>query len=183
MKRILLLLTVIAITIASAFAASDTLVVYFSVTGNTESAAEAIADELDADVYRIIPEEPYTSADINYNSSTSRTSIERNDSSIRPEIAGERIDISPYKSVFIGYPIWWGDLPRIMYTFFDTYDFEGKDIYLFSTSGSSSITRSVNTVRTLEPAAEIGGSLGIPSRNLRNAERLVSDWISHLQIN
>lgn len=178
MKKISVFILMICFCTSALFAA-DALVVYFSVTGNTEEVAEAIADELDADVYRIVPEVPYTTADINYSSSTSRTSVERNDPDNRPAISGSRQDFSSYSDIYIGYPIWWGDLPRIMYTFFDTYDFSGKHLHLFSTSGSSSITRSVNTVRSLEPDAIIEGSLGIPSRNLRNIDRLVSEWLSH----
>lgn len=178
MKKITAIILLICLCGSAVFAA-DTLVVYFSVTGNTEEVAEAIADELDADTYQIIPAVPYTSADINYNNSSSRTSVERNDPASRPQIAGSRIDISSYDDIYIGYPIWWGDLPRIMYTFFDTYDFSGKHLHLFSTSGSSSITRSVSTVRSLEPDAIIEGSLGIPGRNLRNIDRLVSEWLSH----
>ena len=121
---------------------ADTLVVYFSATGNTRSAAEKIALITSADLYEITAEEPYTSDDLNYNDHSSRTSIEQNDKSIRPGISSEDIDLTGYKTVFIGFPIWWGEEPRIMDTFAENHDFEGITVIPFCTSASSGIGRS-----------------------------------------
>ena len=118
------------------------LVVYFSVTGNTKSVAEKIASVTDADIYEIKAALEYTDEDINYNDSDSRTSKEQNDSSARPEIGSEEISLDGYSTIYIGYPIWWGEEPRIMDTFAESYNFDGITVIPFCTSGSSGIGRS-----------------------------------------
>ena len=105
---------------------SKVLVAYFSATGTTEGVAEHIANGLNADIYEIIPEEPYTDADLNYNDSNSRSTIEMNDKASRPAISGSVENMEQYDTVFIGYPIWWGEAPRIVSTFVESYDFSGK---------------------------------------------------------
>ena len=119
-----------------------TLVVYFSATGITKGVAETIAQITDADLYEIQPAEPYTDDDLNWNDNNSRSTIEQNDSSARPEIAGEPLSLEGYKTVFIGYPIWWGEEPRIVDTFVESYDFDGITVMPFCTSGGSGIGRS-----------------------------------------
>lgn len=119
-----------------------TLVVYFSVTGNTKSVAERIASVTGADIYEIKAALEYTDEDINYNDSDSRTSKEQNDSSARPEIGSEEISLDGYSTIYIGYPIWWGEEPRIMDTFAESYNFDGITVIPFCTSGSSGIGRS-----------------------------------------
>ena len=119
-----------------------TLVVYFSVTGNTQSVAEKIASVTGADIYEIKAALEYTDEDINYNDSDSRTSKEQNDSSARPEIGSEEISLDGYSTIYIGYPIWWGEEPRIMDTFAESYNFDGITVIPFCTSGSSGIGRS-----------------------------------------
>jgi len=119
-----------------------TLVVYFSVTGNTKSVAEKIASVTGADIYEIKAALEYTDEDINYNDSDSRTSKEQNDSSARPEIGSEEISLDGYSTIYIGYPIWWGEEPRIMDTFVESYSFDGITVIPFCTSGSSGIGRS-----------------------------------------
>ena len=119
-----------------------TLVVYFSVTGNTKSVAEKIASVTGADIYEIKSALEYTDEDINYNDSDSRTSKEQNDSSARPEIGSEEISLDGYSTIYIGYPIWWGEEPRIMDTFAESYNFDGITVIPFCTSGSSGIGRS-----------------------------------------
>ena len=119
-----------------------TLVVYFSVTGNTKSVAEKIASVTGADIYEIKAALEYTDEDINYNDSDSRTSKEQNDSSARPEIGSEEISLDGYSTIYIGYPIWWGEEPRIMDTFAESYNFDGITVIPFCTSGSSGIGRS-----------------------------------------
>lgn len=118
------------------------LVVYFSVTGNTKSVAEKIESVTGADIYEIKAALEYTDEDINYNDSDSRTSKEQNDSSARPEIGSEEISLDGYSTIYIGYPIWWGEEPRIMDTFAESYNFDGITVIPFCTSGSSGIGRS-----------------------------------------
>ncbi|MBD5150539.1 MAG: hypothetical protein HDT18_09300 [Oscillibacter sp.] len=129
------------------------LVVYFSATNTTKPLAEYIADGLDADLYEIVPETPYTSADLNYGNSSSRTSVEMNDSNARPAISGNVSNMEQYDIVFIGYPIWWGQAPRIVSTFFESYDFSGKTIVPFCTSGSSGIGSSATNLHNLTNGA------------------------------
>ena len=130
-------------------AGSSTLVVYFSATGNTKAVAESIADGLQADIYEIVPAEPYSDADLNYNDDNSRSTKEMNDPSARPEISGTIDNWSQYDKVFIGYPIWWGEAPRIMDTFVESYDFSGKIVIPFCTSASSGIGSSAGNLESL----------------------------------
>ena len=122
---------------------SHILVVYFSATGTTRGVAEKLAEGLSADLYEIIPEEPYTDADLNYNNSKSRTSIEMDDKDCRPAIAGELPDLTAYDTIFIGYPIWWGDTPRIVSHFVEQADLTDKTLAVFFTSGSSGLGSSM----------------------------------------
>lgn len=119
--------------------ASNILVVNFSCTGNTRPIADKVTEMLDADFYEIVPEIPYTVGDINYSVDDCRANREQNDETARPEIAGEKLDISAYDTVIISFPIWWGKEPRIIDTFMETYDFTGKTITCFCTSGGSGI--------------------------------------------
>ncbi|MDE7395247.1 MAG: leucine-rich repeat protein [Clostridiales bacterium] len=131
------------------------LVAYFSCTNTTKSVAEAICDRVSgADIYRITPAVPYTSADLNYNTDC-RANREQNDPSARPEISGSVENISQYGIIFIGYPIWWGQAPKIIYTFFESYDyeFEGVTIIPFCTSGSSGIGSSATNLHATAPKA------------------------------
>ena len=118
--------------------AGNVLVAYFSATGNTRTIAEYIADSAKADIYEITPEEPYTDADLDYNSDC-RANREQNDDSARPAISGTVENIEQYDTIFLGYPIWWGNAPKIIFTFLESYDFSGKTIIPFCTSGSSPI--------------------------------------------
>lgn len=128
---------------------SNILVVYFSATGTTKGIAEMIADGLSADFYEIVPEKPYTAADLDYSDDNSRSSVEMNDSSARPAIFGDISDISHYEKVYLGYPIWWGEAPRILDTFVESHDFTGKTIIPFCTSGASGIGSSAATLESL----------------------------------
>ncbi len=113
------------------------LVVYFSATNTTEGVAEHIANGLNADIYEIVPEDPYTDADLNYNDNNSRTTIEMNDPNARPAISGSVENMEQYDIIFVGYPIWWYVAPTIINTFLESYDFSGKTIVPFATSGGS----------------------------------------------
>lgn len=123
------------------------LVVYFSGTGNTKALAETIAQTAGADIFEILPAEPYTSADLNYNDNNCRANREMNDETARPAIANRIENIDEYDTIFIGYPIWWGTMPRIINTFLDTYDLSGKTIMPFCTSGGSGIASSVSAIK------------------------------------
>ncbi len=120
----------------------DVLVVYFSKTGNTKGVAEKIADITGADTYEIKAAQDYTDADLNWNDPNGRATKEQNDPSVRPEIGSETISLDGYTTIYIGYPIWWGEEPRIMDTFVESYDLDGITMIPFCTSGSSGIGRS-----------------------------------------
>lgn len=141
-------------TDASNVQESKVLVAYFSATGTTEGVAEHIANGLNADIYEIVPEEPYTDADLDYNDNNSRTTIEMNDPDTRPAISGSVENMEQYTIVFIGYPIWWGEAPRIVSTFVESYDFSGKTIVPFCTSGGSGMGSSATNLEQLTSGAE-----------------------------
>lgn len=131
--------------------AADTnvLVAYFSATGNTKTVAEQIADVTGGELYEIEPAEPYTSEDLDYNNDDCRANLEMNDDTARPEIAGAIENIEQYDTIYLGYPIWWGNAPRIMNTFVETYDLSGKTVVPFCTSGGNGISTSVDTLQKL----------------------------------
>lgn len=126
---------------------SEILVAYFSATSHTEGVAQKLADGLGADLYEIVPEQPYTAEDLDYGNSQSRTSLETDDPDARPAISGAVENMEQYEVVFLGYPIWWGNAPRIMSTFIESYDFDGKTIVPFCTSGSSGFGSSDEALR------------------------------------
>lgn len=119
-----------------------TLVVYFSATGTTKGVAEKIAAITGADTYEIKAAQEYTDADLNWNDSDSRSTKEQNDSSVRPEIGSDALSLDGYTTIYIGYPIWWGEEPRIMDTFVESYNFDGITLIPFCTSGGSGIGKS-----------------------------------------
>ena len=129
------------------------LVVYFSATGTTRKAAERLAKAVGADLFEIKPAVPYTHADLNWHNSHSRSSVEMNDPASRPEIA-ERFDrMDEYDVVYIGFPIWWYVAPTIINTFVESYDFSGKTILPFATSGGSGMGKTVEVLKPLSPKA------------------------------
>ena len=121
---------------------SDILVAYFSATGTTKGVAERIAAVTGGDLYEILAADPYTTDDLNYNDSSSRSTSEQNDKNARPEIGSEDISLEGYTTVYLGFPIWWGEEPRILDTFVEKYSFEGITVIPFCTSGGSGIGRS-----------------------------------------
>lgn len=125
------------------------LVAYFSATGTTKTLAEYAADAMAADLYEIIPEEPYTDEDLDYGNDQSRSSLEMNDPDARPSISGSVENMEQYDIIFLGYPIWWGDSPRIIASFVESYDFSGKTIVPFCTSGGSGIGSSAKNLHDL----------------------------------
>lgn len=158
----------------------NTLVAYFSATGNTKKIAEYIAAYTGADSYDITPAIPYTTEDLNYSNSSCRANQEQNDASCRPEISGSVENMDNYDVVYIGYPIWWGEEPRIIDTFLESYDFSDKIVIPFCTYGSSSIAASENRI------ANLGVSIGnqLPGKRFSGSasEKSVSDWISTLDL-
>lgn len=127
------------------------LVAYFSCTGTTEKVAEDIAKEIGGKLYRITPAEAYTSADLDWQNKKSRSSVEMADDKSRPTLSGEAINMNDYDVVFLGYPIWWDLCPRPVNTFLEIYDFSGKTVIPFATSGGSSITNSVKQFKKVYP--------------------------------
>lgn len=129
------------------------LVAYFSCTNTTKGVAESVADITGGDLFRIEPTIPYTSADLDYNSDC-RANREQNDPSARPAIKNKVTNLNDYEIVFLGYPIWWGEAPRIISTFLESCDFKGKTIIPFCTSHSSGIGNSDRNLHSLAPEAE-----------------------------
>ena len=121
---------------------SDVLVAYFSATGTTKGVAEKIASITGGDLYEILAAQPYTEDDLNYNDDNSRSTTEQNDKNVRPEIGSEDISLEGYKTIYLGFPIWWGEEPRILDTFVEKYNFDGITVIPFCTSGGSGIGRS-----------------------------------------
>ena len=154
------------------------LVVFFSRTGHTRPLAEYAAEELDADIYEIEAKIPYTDEDIQYYTN-SRADKEQNDPYARPEIGGTLPDVSGYDTVFIGYPIWHGQAPKIVYTFLESVDMSGKRIIPFCTSGSSPLGSSAENMHPLAPE-----SLWDEGRRFEigTSREEISDWVKSLDI-
>lgn len=131
---------------------SEVLVAYFSVTNHTKKIANYAQEYLQCDIFEIVPSEPYTEADIDYNSDC-RANREQNDSTARPTIRYTVGNIAQYDTIVLGYPIWWGQAPKILYTFIESYDFTGKIIIPFCTSGSSPIGTSATNLARSAPSA------------------------------
>ena len=156
------------------------LVAYFSATGTTKGVAEHIANGLNADIYEIVPEEAYTDADLDYNDNNSRTTIEMNDPDARPAISGSVENMEQYDIIFVGYPIWWGEAPRIVSTFMESYDFSGKTIVPFCTSGGSGIGSSASNLERLT-----SGATWLDGRRLNGSDSqdTVMEWVNSLDLN
>lgn len=128
--------------------AENTLVAYFSATGTTKRVAENLAKATGADIYEIKPLKPYTSADLNWHDSNSRSSVEMNDPKSRPELVSDNFSIDNYDTIYLGFPIWWGTAPKVVHTFLEKYDFSGKKIIIFATSGSSGLGDTANNLKS-----------------------------------
>lgn len=153
------------------------LVAYFSATGHTRTIAEHLQTALDADLYEIVPQEPYTADDLDYNTDGCRANQEQNDDAARPAISGGVEDMAGYDVVFIGYPIWWGQAPKIVYTFLESYDFSGKTIVSFCTSGCSGMGG-----EDILKAACSKETKWLPGKRLSSRESAVSvqKWVESL---
>lgn len=134
---------------------SKKLVAYFSASGVTAKVAENLSKAAGADLYEIKPAVPYTKEDLNWMNKQSRSSVEMRDKSSRPALADTDADIAAYDTIFIGFPIWWYIAPTIINTFLEAYDFSGKKIVLFATSGGSGFGKAVDSLQPSAPDAEI----------------------------
>ena len=159
--------------------APSTLVAYFSATGNTEGVAQHLQAILDADLYEIVPAEPYSDDDLNYNVSDCRANQEQNDPDARPAIDGSVENMDSYDVIFLGYPIWWGEAPKIISTFLESYDFTGKTIVPFCTSGSSGIGSSAEHLAGLAGSSTwLEGACFAPGAS----QEEVAAWVDGLEL-
>ncbi|MCR4880430.1 MAG: NAD(P)H-dependent oxidoreductase [bacterium] len=133
---------------------SNILIAYFSASGITKQVAQNLQAALGADMYEIKPEVPYTRADLDWMDKGSRSTIEMEDKSSRPAIVADNLDTSKYDTIFLGFPIWWYIAPTIVNTFLESYDFAGKKIVLFATSGGSGFGKTVDFLKKSAPDAE-----------------------------
>ena len=159
---------------------SKKLVAYFSASGVTAKVAELLADAAGADIHEINPKVPYTKADLNWMDKKSRSSIEMADKKIRPEIAESNVRIEDYDVIFLGFPIWWYVAPTIINTFLEKYDFSGKKIVLFATSGSSKFG---NTVKELK--GSVADNTAIIEGKLLNGRQTIASvkaWTDSLDV-
>ncbi len=125
----------------------NVLVAYFSATGTTKRVAQNLAKATGGDLYEIKPVKAYTSADLNWHDENSRTSVEMNNPKLRPEIVTGDLSVENYDTIYLGFPIWWGTAPKVVHTFLEKYDFSGKKIIIFATSGSSELGNTANTLK------------------------------------
>ncbi|MGN0508290.1 MAG: flavodoxin, partial [Ruminococcus sp.] len=159
---------------------SSILVAYFSATGNTENIANHIVNITGADTFEIEAAVPYTNEDLDYTNSSCRANQEQNDKTSRPEISGNIENMDDYDVVFLGYPIWWGEEPRIIDAFLESYDFSDKTVIPFCTSGSSGITASERNIANL--GVPIGNQLAGRRFAGTASEQSVSEWIDTLEL-
>ena len=152
-----------------------TLVAYFSASGKTAKVAAKLAKVLDADIFEIRPAEPYTKADLNWMNKKSRSSVEMRNRSSRPRIATVLNNFNEYDTVYVGFPIWWYREPSIIDTFLESYDFTGKTVVPFATSGSSKMGETADNFRRLIPGARILEGDRLPA-NI--SEKELQDWTS-----
>ena len=183
MKKLfsLLLAAAMLLTLAACGTPESTggkvLVAYFSATGHTRTIAEYLQTALDADLYEIVPQEPYTAADLDWMDKKSRSTVEMNDPKSRPAIAGKAANMAQYDTVFVGFPIWWYQAPRIIETFLESYDFSGKTIVSFCTSGGSGMGG-----EDILKAACSKETKWLPGKRLSSRESAVSvqKWVESL---
>ncbi len=156
------------------------LVAYFSASGTTKQVANVLANAIDADTFEIVPQETYTDADLNWMDKKSRSSLETADKSSRPQIKNRLENVKEYDVVFLGFPIWWYSAPRIINTFLESYDFSGKTIVLFATSGGSGLG---NTATDLKVSCDkttniISGKM----LNGRHSKEELKSWAESLKL-
>lgn len=154
------------------------LIAYFSATGTTARAAEKLANATDGELYAIVPAQPYTSADLDWNDKQSRSSVEMNDPKLRPAIKSKKENITDYDVVFIGYPIWWNLAPRIINTFIESHDLKGKTVIPFATSGGSTLAGSAAALKKNYPTLNWR-----EGRLLNRAdEKSIRNWVDNCKL-
>lgn len=152
------------------------LVAYFSASGTTRKIAEIIAQVAEADLYEIMPKQPYSKADLNWMDKKSRSSVEMSDKKFRPEISNLDAQVEKYDEIILGFPIWWYIAPTIINTFLEKYDFSGKKIVLFATSGGSGFGNTVSELKPSAPDAEI-----VEGKVLNKATKQeIAEWIKSI---
>ena len=151
-----------------------TLIAYFSASGVTKRTAQKLANKLNCDTYEIKPAEPYTDADLNWMDKNSRSSVEMRDKSSRPEIVKDGLDVSGYDRILLGYPVWWYTAPTIINTFLESYDFSGKKIVLWATSGGSGLGKAKNDLAKSTTATIVDG------RTLNN-DKQIEQFIKEIE--
>lgn len=158
-----------------------TLVAYFSASGETARLAKTIAQAAGADLHEIRPAQPYTAADLNWHDDQSRSSVEMRDPACRPAIAGDAPDLTAYDTVFVGFPIWWYQAPRIIETFLASRDFSGKRVVPFATSGGSGLGHTEEILRKACSAKAVF----LPGRRLSSDANLdaIRNWLNELGLN
>lgn len=134
---------------------AKTLIAYFSASGVTEGVAKRLANIAGADLFEIVPAEPYTAADLDWRDKSSRSTLEANNPASRPAIASKLADVDGYDTIFLGFPIWWYVAPAIISTFLESYDFAGKKIVLFATSGGSAMGKTAEVLKPLVRGATV----------------------------
>lgn len=152
------------------------LVAYFTATGTTGRVARALAETVGADLFEIVPEDPYTAADLNWNDRASRSSREMADRSSRPAVASRVEDMDVYDTVFVGFPIWWYVAPTIVNAFLEQYDFAGKKIIPFATSGGSGMGETNRWLAPSCPGANLLPGKRLPSGN----GKVLGTWLSEI---
>ena len=152
------------------------LVAFFSASGTTRKVAEMIAETTDADMYEIMPKQLYSKADLNWMDKKSRSSVEMSDKKFRPEITDADAQIDKYDEIVLGFPIWWYVAPTIINTFLESYDFTGKRIVLFATSGGSGFGNTVSELKPSAPDAVIVE--GKVFNKITNQE--IAEWVKHI---
>lgn len=157
----------------------NALVAYFSATGTTAKAAKALANAVGGELYEIKPAVPYTNADLNWMDKGSRSSVEMKDAHSRPALADTDAPVAGHDVIFLGFPVWWYVAPTILNTFLEAYDFTGKTIVLFATSGGSGLGKSASGLRPSTPGAKIvDGKL----LNGRLSEAELKAWVEGLKL-
>ena len=152
------------------------LVAFFSASGTTRKIAEMIAQAVEADLYEIMPKQPYSKADLNWMDKKSRSSVEMNDKKFRPEITDMDVQIDKYDEILLGFPIWWYVAPTIINTFLEKYDFSGKKIVLFATYGGSGFGNTVSELKPSAPEAVI-----VEGKVFHKAaKREIAEWIKSI---
>ena len=158
---------------------SKKLVAYFSASGTTAKVAKTLAEAADADLYEIKPQVPYTKADLNWMDKQARSTVEMNDKSSRPAIVTGDLDVSGYDTVLLGFPIWWYIAPTVINTFLEAYDFSGKTIVLFATSGGSGFGQAVALLQPSAPNAAIREGKLLNGRQTADG---LKAWVDSLNI-